>query len=120
MKKCFAFLLLVCHMNTSMFLPQVQEEDVYDANKEQIDDINSIVELINVELGYDKTADDEDDDSGQNFHIVKLAEYSFQQQSVLIERLDFKEINNKTFSEYKVPSIKSVVSDIVTPPPDFI
>jgi hypothetical protein len=107
-------------MNTSMFLPQVQEEDTYNENGEQVDDINSIVELISVELGYDKTADDEDDDSGQNFHVVKLPEYSFQQQSVLIERTDFKEINRKAFSEYKVPSVKSVVSDIVTPPPDFI
>ena len=120
MKKCFAFILLICHMNTSMFLPQVQEEDVYNENGVQVDDINSIVELINVELGYDKTADDEDDDSGQNFHVVKLPEYSFQQQSVLIERPDFKNINSKAFSEYKVASVKSVVKDIVTPPPDFI
>jgi len=107
-------------MNTSMFLPQVQEEDTYDANGVQIDDINSIVELINVELGYDKTADDEDDDSGQNFHLVKLPEYSFQQQSVLIENPDFREINNKVFSEYKLPSVRSVYTEIVTPPPDFV
>jgi hypothetical protein len=103
-----------------MFLPQVQEADIYDANGQQVDDINSIVELINVELGYDKTADDEDDDSGQNFHLVKLPEYSFQQQSVLIEKIDFKEINRKAFPEYKVPSIKFVFTEIVTPPPDFI
>lgn len=107
-------------MNASMFLPQVQEEDTFNANGQQVDDINSIVELINVELGYDKTADDEDDDSGQNFHLVKLHEYNFQQQSVLIEGTNFKEITNKVFSEYKVPCIKSVVTDILTPPPDFI
>ena len=107
-------------MNTSMFLPQMSEADVYNERGEQIDDINSIVELINVELGYDKTADDEDDDSGQNFHMVKLAEYSFQQQSILIERTDYKEIINRAFSVYKVPSVNTVVTDIVTPPPDFI
>ena len=107
-------------MNTSMFLPQIQEDDIYDASGQQVDDINSVVELINVELGYDKTADDEDDDSAQNFHLVKLPEYSFQQQSVLIERTDFKEINSNTFSEYKMPSIKFVFNDILTPPPDFI
>jgi len=120
MKKVFAFILLLSHMNTSMFLPQVQEEDLYDANGQQVDDINSIVELVSVELGYDKNADDEDDDSGQNFHIVKLPEYSFQQQSVLIERTDFKEIKNKNFAEYKIPFTKPVITDIPTPPPDLI
>ena len=108
-------------MNTSMFLPQVQEQDVYNSSTgEQYDDINSIVELINVELGYDKTADDEDDDSGQNFHIVKNPEYSFQQQSVIIERVDFTEIHNILFAEYKIPTIKPVSFDILTPPPDLI
>ena len=120
MKKCFAFILLVCHMNTSMFLPQIQEADLYDSNGQQVDDINSLVELINVQLGYDKTADDEDDDSGQNFHLVKNPEYSFQQQSVLIERADCTEMKNYTFSDYKMPAIKSVSFDILTPPPEFI
>jgi hypothetical protein len=120
MKKVFALILLICHMNTSMFLPQIQEQDVYDVNGQQVDDINSIVELINVELGYDKTADDEDDDNGQSFHLVKSSEYSFQQQSVLIERTDFTEIKNTVFSEYKIPSVKSISLDILTPPPDFI
>jgi hypothetical protein len=106
-------------MNTSMFLPQVEEQDVYDADGQQVDDINSIVELINVELGYDKTADDEDDDSGQNFHLVKNPEYSFQQHSVLIERGDFAELKKHTFPEYKMPAIQSVSYDILTPPPEL-
>lgn len=119
MRKCFAFVLLVCHMNTSMFLPQVQEDDVYDKNGQQIDDINSIFELINVQLGYDKTSDDEDDDSGQNFHVVKNSEYSFQQQSVLMHRDAFTEIKKYKFSDYKMPAIKSLIFDIVSPPPDI-
>ncbi len=119
MKKCIAFILLISHMNTSMFLPQVQEDDVYDANGQQVDDINSIVELINVELGYDKTADDEDDDTGQNFHLVKNIEYSFQQQFSEIERIDFTEIKKKAVTKYKMPAIKTLAYDILTPPPDL-
>lgn len=119
MKKCIAFLLLLCHMNTSMFLPQVQEEDMYSATGQELDDINSIVELVNVELGYDTTADDEDSDNGQNFHIVKSTDYCSQQQSVLLERTDYKELNNKIFSEYRISSAQSVFTDVLTPPPNF-
>lgn len=107
-------------MNTSMFLPQVEEQDLYDADGMQVDDINSIVELIRVELGYDKTTDDEDDDSGQNFHLVKNPEYGFQQQTLLIERNDFTEIKKHTFHEYKMPAVQSVSYDILTPPPELV
>jgi hypothetical protein len=41
MKKLLAFILLLSHMNTSMFLPQVPEDDIYDGNGNQVDDINS-------------------------------------------------------------------------------
>lgn len=107
-------------MNTSMFLPQVQEQDSFDSSGQQADDINSIVELIRVDLGFDKTPDDEDDDSGQNFHIVKIPEYSFQQQSILIERNDFIKIKGHQFAVYKTPAVKAVSYDILTPPPDSV
>ncbi len=118
MKKLFAVILLICHVNTSMFLPQVQEQDVYNNQGKQVDDINSIVELINVELGYDTTADDEDSDNGQNFHLVKNTEYNFQQQSILIVRDDYIPVKKHEFSEYRVPAIKPVCTDILTPPPE--
>ena len=73
MKKIVAFILLLCHMNTSMFLPQMDEEDVYIASGQQVDDINSVVEYVDqVMLGHkDDTPEDEDDDSGQNFLLVE-------------------------------------------------
>lgn len=113
-----ALVLLLSHMNTSMFLPQVAMEDVYDANGQQLDDITSVVEYIRVTLGYDKTADDENDDSGQNFHVVKNIEYSFQQQVIVIERQDLSAIKKRTFPEYKIPTHSSPVFDILTPPPN--
>ncbi len=106
-------------MNTSMFLPQVQEEDQFSATGQELDDINSIVELVNVELGYDTTADDEDNDNGQNFHIVKSTDYCSQLQSVLLERTDYTEITNQAFAEYRISSAKSVFTDVLTPPPNF-
>ena len=120
MKKCIAFILLLCHMNASMFLPQVPEEDVYDTNGQQVDDINSVIEFVRVELGYDKTADDEDDDSGQNFHLVKALDYAFEQQSILIEKARFAPINGSEFSEYKIPEVKLLCYDILIPPPKVV
>lgn len=117
MKKVFAFILLLSHMNTSMFLPQVAEEDQYDANGQQIDDINSVVEYIAVSLGYDHTADDEDDDSGQNLHLAKAFDYNFEQQYSLLQET-FAEQHKNEFSGFVTARIEPVSFDVVTPPPE--
>lgn len=116
MRRLVAFILLISHMNTSMFMPQAPEADVYDSNGNQLDDITSIVELIRVKLGYDHHADDENDDSGQNFHIVNFYEYAYQPV--------FKDSNNEQFIRVKESfphfiesKIPSVSYDILVPPP---
>ena len=117
MKKILAFFLLLSHMNTSMFLPQVAEEDQFDANGHQLDDMNSVVEYITVALGYDHVADDEDDDSGQNFHLIKAFDYNFEQQYCLLENTS-PEKTDSEFSRYITASIQLVSFDVVTPPPE--
>jgi hypothetical protein len=79
LKKVLAFLLLIHHMNTSMFLPQMAEQDRYDSAGVQYNDINSVVEFIDdLILDYnDDVPMDEDDDNGQNFHMVKMVDYSY-------------------------------------------
>ncbi len=115
MKRFLAFLLLVSHMNTSMFLPQAPEEDVYDANGNQLDDITSIVELVRVKLGWDHTADDENDDNGQNFHIVNL-EYTIEPFFGEVKN-EFAIKHSKEFFDHKELKIPSVSYDILVPPP---
>ncbi len=105
-------------MNYSMFLPQVAEQDTYDANGQQTDDINSVAEYIQVALGYDHTADDEDDDSGQNFHLAKTFEYFYQQIPIARERAEFVKLSKPLFSEYKEHPLQTVTTEVVTPPPD--
>lgn len=105
-------------MNTSMFLPQVAEEDVYDKNGQQLDDINSLVEYIFVALGYDHTPDDEDDDSGQNFHQVKSFEYNYQPTFTVIDDSHSTEESKQHYFPYKELHIELAPSDIVTPPPE--
>ncbi len=116
MKRLLAFILLLSHMNTSMFLPQVPEDDVYDGNGFQVDDINSIVELVMVKLGIDHHADDEDDDQGQNFHLVKIFEYCFPQFDN-IKTKDLFITSQSMFQEYKEDKIPQISFDIIIPPP---
>lgn len=116
MKKVLAFILLVSHMNTSMFLPQVPEVDTYDANGNQLDDINSIVEYVMVQIGLDHHADDEDDDSGQNLHVVTGFQYTFEPFFGEILR-DYSETKTKSFAVYSQSKIPFVSYDIIIPPP---
>ncbi|HEY5408797.1 MAG TPA: hypothetical protein VIJ92_17015 [Ginsengibacter sp.] len=117
MKKLLAFILLLSHMNTSMLLPQVPEDDVYDKMGNQLDDINSIVELVMVKLGIDHYADDEDDDQGQNFHLVKVFEYCFQPVFSEINDNGFAIDKKAMFGVYKESKIPDISFDIIIPPP---
>ena len=117
MKKVFAFILLLCHMNTSMFLPQVAEVDTYNDNGQLKDDINSVAEYIEVMLGYDHTADDEDDDSGQNFHLVNATNYFYQQEIKISEQQKFTDPVEHIYTGYTTPKLSAPSYDIVAPPP---
>jgi hypothetical protein len=102
-----------------MFLPQTAEQDIYDANGQQIDDVNSVIEYIAVTLGYDHTPDDEDDDNGQNFHIVKFDVYNLNQSQLNIEPLP--ETTNRRISNF--PLLKQNISvspffEVPFPPPE--
>ena len=105
-------------MNTSMFLPQVTEEDQYAANGQQLDDINSVLEYFAVALGYDHTPDDEDDDSGQNFHLVKAFDYNFEQQYSLLRTENISQQCTQEYAFYITASIQLISFDVVTPPPE--
>lgn len=102
-------------MNTSMFLPQVPQHDVFDEHGDQIDDINSIVEYVMVTLGLDDVAEDEDNDHGQNFNIVNppciIPPHSTELSKPFI---DNKNIN---YSISFNANIALMAYDIVIPPP---
>jgi len=119
MKRTWVFILLLCHMNASMFLPQIAEDDLYDATGKQADDVNSVIEYFQVVLGYDHHADDEDDDNGQNFHLIKNIEYNYQQASIFIEQKDFFSILPQNFYHTDEAAFQSLSLDIITPPPKY-
>lgn len=119
MKRLLALLVLLSHMNTSMFMPQVQEQDIYDASGKKIDDINSVIEYIGVTLGIDHTADDEDDDTGQYFHVIKAAPYYSPQHIAEVRGKKCPVIKSRCFTEYKPVRLKRIALEIITPPPEF-
>ncbi|MDQ2719992.1 MAG: hypothetical protein M3Z26_09590 [Bacteroidota bacterium] len=116
MKRFLAFVLLLSHMNTSMFLPQCPEEDVYDANGNQLDDITSVFEFVMVKIGLDHTADDENDDSGQNLHMVSSFQFTFEPFFTQTSK-DYSENRTNLFAEYSHSKIPTVSYDIIIPPP---
>jgi hypothetical protein len=114
MEKLLAFILVLSHVNTSMLLPQVQKDDVYDKSGGQVDDINSVVEFVMVHLGIDHYADDEGNDSGQNFHVVKIFDYCYQPVFTQIKTTDSFATKQSVFGEYKEDKIPCVSFDIIT------
>ena len=119
MKKVLAILILLSHMNTSMFLPQIPELDAFDHNGKKQDDINSVLEFIGVTLDLDNTADDEDDDTGQAFNMAKAVEYDFCQPVYILREKKSPESKPIHFAEYRSHKIKDISIDILTPPPEL-
>lgn len=117
MRRLLAFILLVSHTNTSMFMPQAPEADVYDSNGSQVDDINSITELILVSLGIDHTADDEDDDSGQNLQLVRVADCEFHPFFNQIKNWGASMNGRSLYSDFTNDKISLIAYDLIIPPP---
>lgn len=120
MKNLFAFLVLISHMNFTMFIPQVDEVDGFDAAGQQVDDINSLYEYVDeVVLGHkDTTPEDEDDDSGAYYHIQKVDNYYCNRMVNVVKRAAFFANNKKNFPVLKQEKLPSVFFEIQCPPPE--
>jgi hypothetical protein len=116
MKKLLAVILLISHINFSMFIAQVDEMDVYDKNGQQMEDVNSLVQYVaNLCHIAHKPIKDSDDDNARFFHMEKL-DYSLYRQ--LFEVMTKPAITEKTaFQPYKQQHLLSVCLEISSPPP---
>ncbi len=121
MKKLALYILLVLHINSFMFLPQGQDIGGTDAHGRQIEDINSLVEWVRIALGYDRHADDEDDDNANNLLLVKTFNKVFDEQSPKVPLpalFASKEVT--PFPEYDERISLNHFIEVATPPPNFI
>jgi hypothetical protein len=103
-----------------MFIPQMAEVDVYDPSGQQIDDINTLVEFIDQEVmgHYDSTPEDEDDDSGNPYHIIKIVDYTWHPYVAEIQtKPGATEQPVKIFTGYIENKLTPGYSSILLPPP---
>jgi hypothetical protein len=120
LRKILAIILLLNHLNTSMFIPQMAEVDTYDRFGNQVDDVNTLVEYIDQEImgHHDSTPEDEDDDSGQPYHIIKIADYSWHPYVVTIQtKVTTSDKPAKIFTGYIEHKLTPGFPDILLPPP---
>jgi hypothetical protein len=101
-----------------MFLPQVAELDIY-LDGQQVDDINSTLELIEQQVLQipDNSPEDEDGDNGQN---LNLAGFAFEAQEVNFQQSGLRNFSTNTVNEFLDRSkIKLIIRtlDIPLPPP---
>ncbi len=103
-------------MNTSMFFPQVPEQDVYDSKGNQLDNITSIVEWVRVKTGLDHTADNENANRAQNLHPVKNLQYTSDTYFTKVST-EYAKWVNLHYAEYPKSRLLMLSYDILVPPP---
>ncbi len=115
--KLLVTILVLLHMNFSMFIPQVNEIDVFDANGQQMEDVNSLVDLINATLHAHKkqpSKKDSDDDNARYFHAAKLGPFFYQPFFSLVKTTEYHSSN---YPNLAAPSVAPVFYEIQSPPP---
>jgi hypothetical protein len=119
--KIIACILLFVHVSTSLFIPVVEEKDVYDVCGRQIDDVNTIFEYVDqVILGNtDVTPEDEDDDQPHYFTGSSVISYyiTAQEQTIPVNEPTTTELA-VAYPLLPVQKTSSVAYDILTPPPE--
>jgi type III secretory pathway component EscR len=115
--KLLAAILVLLHMNFSMFIPQVDEVDIYDANGCQTEDVNSLVDFISVSLHPQKKhhKKDTDDDNARYFHSAKLGRFFYQPVFSTVKAHENVKANH--YSPLAEPKLSTVFYDIQSPPP---
>lgn len=119
MKKILALVALFCHINCSMFLPQTFEEDVYDEYGMELNDVNSLAEYMLESFSgiTENGTADEDDDSGQQFLLVRTADL-FCVAPCIDAPVIFRLHNKQRIFQQQNDHLPPATEDIVSPPPE--
>jgi hypothetical protein len=118
-RKLVIFIVTLIHVNGSMFLPQVAEQDIYNAQGQQQKDINTVIEYVDEVIfdHHDKNPVDGDNDQGQNFHLVKIVDYYFGTGFFPLKQKPAGIETKKQFCLYTEKKLSPVTLDILAPPP---
>ena len=122
MIRTFAYILLFLHISTTMFIPVVDEKDVFDKRGRQINDINTIFEFVDqLVLGHtDVTQQDEDDDQAHYFTGINSVSYyiSNQQQVTCCKQEPTSSQLAVAYPLMAVQKPLAIAYEILTPPPE--
>jgi len=114
--KVIAFIVLLSHINFSMFIAQIDELDIFDSSGQQREDVNSLVEyLVNTFDVKHKPAKDSDDDNARYFHVVKLPGCIIPQPTIAKD--DNFASSDRSFPLYIEKKLISVSLEMQGPPP---
>lgn len=114
----FAFILLLLHINFSMFIAQIDEEDIYDATFQQVQDINSLSDYLQQTFSHHKgnhKKKDSDDDNARYFHCLKP--HFFLVQPAAIIKKESSLLLYKTLPLLDETALSSGFLNILSPPP---
>ena len=112
-------MVMLVHVNGSMFLPQVAEQDIYNADGQQQKDIDTVMEYVNEAVmgNHEKEPVDKDNDEGQNFHLVKIVDYYFEIDDTPLKHKPFATTTKNGSCFFSEKKILSVSLEIIAPPP---
>ncbi|MBS1920988.1 MAG: hypothetical protein JST17_12110 [Bacteroidetes bacterium] len=118
-RNVFAILFLAVHVNSTMFIAQVDEVDTYDAKGKRQNDINTLGEYIHDILLHHtkKSRPDEDDDNARYCQVVSIPLYDFSLYKSKTSCDGPPVIPKKEYSVFKEKKWHSPVLDILFPPP---
>ncbi|WP_344825336.1 hypothetical protein [Rurimicrobium arvi] len=125
MRRLTALLILLLHINTSLFIPVVDEVDMYDVSGRQVGDINSLVQLLG-ELITDcrfSPETDHDDDRAHFFNLTHhIHTYTFSRTTLTINdcipRISGYGTLSRRYEPVNDRRVRKGVTEILVPPPE--
>lgn len=120
MRTFFTYLVLILHINTTMFFPVAEESVAFDMKGRPVDDVTSIVEFVDQVLleHQDQTPRDKEEDHREHFfNAFKCGLYITTQKIVYAQQPVFEIASTAQYSELEENSFPIVSYDILTPPP---
>lgn len=124
MKKLLVFLVLILHVNTSMFIPVMDEMDLYDEYGNQLGDINSLVQLIDeFFLGHtNRPHVDPDDDQAHFFNVFHHIHPYILQKNILPEQPVIVTVFGEHKQQHPIPAandrLLTAYDEVIGPPPE--
>jgi len=120
MRNVLIYLVLIIHINTTMFFPVVEETVRYDMKGKPVDDVTSVVEFVDqvlLEHKDDTPCDREEDNREHFFSAFKCGFYLSPQQILYTQKQTFEPEPVIEYSETRQNAVSIVSYDILTPPP---